>query len=334
MIAGVGRARGGPLLIALVITRCASSHPPAGEPDAEVAPAVAPSSPAEPVEPPPCRGFCDPSRCCPHETESGEIGDACAILTIDPQNCGRCGVRCRPGQHCEDGLCTCRRGVPCGDHCIDLDADPDNCGACGYACPPRARACRAGVCTSCATADLVDCDDDCARLQIDDRHCGGCGQACAPNSQCVAGQCVTGGCDGAAACETGTVCCDHVLSRLPGCAGCTDLRSDPFNCGGCGIECSIGKECVDGSCDCVSPWRVNCNDECVDLSSDRSNCGECGSQCDADEVCVDRRCFDCTLAGETVCDDGCARLDWDPQHCGDCDHACTGNEACNDGVCG
>lgn len=40
--------------------------------------------------------------------------------------------------------------VRCGDRCVDLTVSPENCGACGVRCDARAQVCRSGVCAAVA----------------------------------------------------------------------------------------------------------------------------------------------------------------------------------------
>ena len=54
---------------------------------------------------------------------------------------------------------------------------------------------------------------------------------------------------------------------------CVDARTDPLNCGGCGIPCSAGQMCQDGACECVS--GVLCNGACVPPGET-----ECGGVCE------------------------------------------------------
>ncbi|HYQ30495.1 MAG TPA: hypothetical protein VER04_24865, partial [Polyangiaceae bacterium] len=75
-------------------------------------------------------------------------------------------------------------------------------------------------------------------------------------------------------CGAGKVECD---------SGCTELASDPNNCGGCGATCSAPAHgvavCLAGKCSFVCPDRAACGDVCVDFQSDSENCGACGQTC-------------------------------------------------------
>jgi hypothetical protein len=80
-------------------------------------------------------------------------------------------------------------------------------------------------------------------------------EACSANGRCVCNgiECMSGevcirsgpdsvcGCNGAAACFPGTVCC-----QTP--AGCYDLQTDSQNCGACGWVCPAGTACQNGTC--------------------------------------------------------------------------------------
>ena len=128
---------------------------------------------------------------------------------------------------------------------------------------------------------------------------------------------------------------DCAAAGLTDCAGvCTDLSSDLFNCGGCGIVC---EGCAAGASPqvdigCVAPF-VDCGGGgCVDLSSDPNNCGGCGVVC---QGCAGGACPQVSLGCVSPlveCAGLCADLSSDPNHCGACGNACASG-VCGGGIC-
>jgi hypothetical protein len=187
----------------------------------------------------------------------------------------------------------------------------------------------------CALALLAGCDDDTPRSE--QHFCPDC-----PNGQSF-------NCPSPA--------------RLCPAGDCVDVTTDPANCGGCGVSCAAGAQCVAGSCrgaptatcdagcrdgetcvagtcqpnGCPPPLAV-CSlgdaQVCTDPRTDRRNCGTCGLACAAGERCIDAVCeraVGCSAPGLIQCDTGCADPSTDPRHCGGCGVACPG--ACVDGFC-
>lgn len=148
---------------------------------------------------------------------------------------------------------------------------------------------------------------------------------------------------------------------------CTNLRNDPENCGGCGVNCRHDLHCVDGRCssdcelkrdlencgDCgitcpqgavCDIWGcapscqygfVLCDGTCVDLLRDSENCGSCGKVCPSG--CTAGHCaFECP-SGEASCLDGgvlvCTKLYSDPHNCGSCGTWCDYGQECAHGRC-
>src|SRR5579883_628037 len=61
--------------------------------------------------------------------------------------------------------------------------------------------------------------------------------------------------------------CSGGLSKCG--AVCTDVTSDPNNCGGCGMACPAGAGCTHGICgSCPPDGTTLCNGQCVNLQTD------------------------------------------------------------------
>jgi hypothetical protein len=75
---------------------------------------------------------------------------------------------------------------------------------------------------------------------------------------------------------------------------CSDLSTDPYNCGACDHACATGAACAGGACSacpadkptlCVAPTEY-----CADTQSDPSNCGTCGHACALGFACSKGAC--------------------------------------------
>jgi hypothetical protein len=132
-------------------------------------------------------------------------------------------------------------------------------------------------------------------------------------------------------CPTGQILCNNLT--------CSDLRSDPFNCGMCNNACGAGLACVPdggseggGACGCALEGQTLVDGECLELSVDPDNCGAVGRACRLDQACFDGGCGCLSLpyldggSNECATDAGpiCADLLNDPQNCGSCGHSCVG----------
>lgn len=163
------------------------------------------------------------------------------VLPDDPLCCGAGSKICA-------GICVSEQLVRYG--CANPQCEP-----CFY---PHAQAeCdgRLGECVlaSC-TGAFSDCDDETENgcetdTDYDPEHCGSCGHRCdaPPGGQagCSAGICAI------LRCDVGLLDCDGRDVSTPQAVtnGCeVDSRSDPQNCGACGVSCDEGETCRDGVC--------------------------------------------------------------------------------------
>jgi len=149
----------------------------------------------------------------------GDIENGCEASTLTNENCGACGRACAPGQQCAlDG-----RNRP---YCA--------CAEDGFTF------CQYGEQEGLPKGECVD-----TKTAIG--HCGGCFASCTPaivsmlkeRVACDYGKCTV-------VCVEGHADCNGAESD-----GCeVDTKSDPRNCGGCGITCdlSIGQACAAGKC--------------------------------------------------------------------------------------
>jgi stigma-specific protein Stig1 len=72
----------------------------------------------------------------------------CIPTSVDPDNCGGCGVVCGDQQVCTSGGCTdsCPSGwSECGGTCVDIESDSQHCNGCDHACEDGT-GCVQGVC--------------------------------------------------------------------------------------------------------------------------------------------------------------------------------------------
>jgi hypothetical protein len=132
---------------------------------------------------------------------------------------------------------------------------------------------------------------------------------------------------------------------------CSDLHTDPFNCGACENVCPAGLSCFpvsDGgaTCGCVAQGQILKNDECFAYAVDPMNCGRLGNVCGTNQVCVDGGCVcpvadyldggfftECPPNPDAGSDAGasCVYLPTDPNNCGACGQMCGG--VCLEGTC-
>ncbi len=277
----------------------------------------------------------------------------------DDLNCGALGAVCPIDVHCVRGVCSLDAGI------IDQSCAGATCPAdlqCQVNAPNLGVTCLDPTCAAgrddqlCSLITLPDglivpqicCGSQCVDTGADPGNCGGCGIACGPGEICqtpifspAEGSCFPTSCaneDAGAACAL-----DAGQGNCCG-SGCTDLETDPSNCGVCGMSCptDAGFACSNGTClpfndvgnvamcdgdasDCPPGWVCRppgsvCEPDCSS-SPDGVVCGLSIANtpfADAPSVCCSKRCAD---------------LGADPANCGSCGTACASGQTCWLGVC-
>jgi hypothetical protein len=190
-------------------------------------------------------GDCVNGTCqCPGANES-RCGMECINLSIEPNNCGACGVECASGT-CVNGRC--REPEPCGSTCPpqipECEPEPEFC--------PGDKECTGpildGICT--CPDDMVDCDGDgfC-------EACGRCGvTACAddpetgePGFCCPGGYCSCGG-----ECCAGPECWVTTIEDGEGTPiGRREQCDNTSGCVDCWGQCCTA--CINGNCASSGP---------------------------------------------------------------------------------
>jgi hypothetical protein len=261
---------------------------------------------------------------------------------------------CAPGStgvDCTFGISTI--GTCCNGVCTDTTQDPANCGTCGTSC--ASGVCYTSLGSGAECLPSSDAGDSCND-----------GFGCQPGATCLEGSCVTStGCQGpfgVCQAEDGNVgaCCQNFFG-----ATCTDLTSDPQNCGGCSVQCPSGQTCAGGLCSgSVSPCLAGRRDAycdldagtsllccagggCVNVDSDPANCGYCGYACNPGLSCISSQCVATSCSSATAgdaceagdggqggcCGTACLDLAADPDNCGACGTKCAQVETCQQGSC-
>ncbi|MEM9863999.1 MAG: hypothetical protein AAF938_20535 [Myxococcota bacterium] len=110
---------------------------------------------------------------------------------------------------------------------------------------------------------------------------------------------------------------------------CTDLQTDPMNCGACGQAAPRGVPCSAGVAACPDSM-IECDGNCVDPLVSVEHCGGCNAGYDGG-LCSDG--VPTCIAIHTPCGNTCVNLRTDEQHCGACDRPVPRSEraSCRDG---
>ncbi len=246
-------------------------------------------------------------------TTSPNCGTCGATCTAMAPNCGP--MSGSPGGYaCQSG---CPSGwILCGSTCVDPTANDANCGGCNMPCTTTqlnaVSHCSGNTChVSCATG-FDSCGGACVDEQTDDNHCGTCTTACTGGEHCSGGtcQCTAGThlCGGqcvnndTSACGPSCTVCVQPTGGTFSCNGtqckqactvtgdqpcnnaCTDVTSDPMNCGMCGMACSGATPyCVGSGCVACTAGQTKCAN-----STQVENCtnGQWGTPTSCTNACI------------------------------------------------
>jgi Domain of unknown function (DUF4352) len=116
------------------------------------------------------------------------------------------------------------------------------------------------------------------------------------------------------------------------CAGaCTDLTTDPKNCGTCGNAIDQAGTCENGKLVCPN-GEAACGATCTDTQTDSSNCGSCGKACGIPGLlpgnCLGGECTAC-MPGASGCATTTSTESCDSNGQWGTPVQCTGNEVCD-----
>jgi len=182
-------------------------------------------------------------------------GAACVDTSRHPDHCGRCNVRCNPGETCVEGTCKCGDEPTCapGEVCCG--------GICGDSMRPE---CLCGGGNHCLNSQIC-CDGRCVDPRNDATNCGACGLACAPGAECVGTACVCGD----DRCRTDITNTTAVTCETDGCN--FECAADWGDCDGIqgnGCEASLDAVPNCGECDACGATAHACVDQGAGLECD------------------------------------------------------------------
>lgn len=177
----------------------------------------------------------------------------CVDRTVDPSNCGLCGVEC-PSEICAPYGFLSQDLLLLGmSICLPVSPSSDCRATCGPdmfclegTCIPVMPAFGRGPCLAADGTVGISCANGACSHPLDDpQNCGACGNACPPGVLCSAGACAGSECGSR---RWGNFCGDGgERTCCPG-ADCTDIQTDSSNCGDCGRQCPPGTACRAGAC--------------------------------------------------------------------------------------
>ncbi|MDQ3694432.1 MAG: hypothetical protein M3464_12510, partial [Chloroflexota bacterium] len=210
-----------------------------------------------------CNDLCCGNKCC-HGTgpelaccTSAQGKEHCTVLTTSTGHCGKCGNKCPPGMHCDNGKCAGEQADP--DDICETDRDcVEGVVCCGQVCCGAPYRCCKG---ECAFPDGGD-----------HRHCGACGKACAPWEICCFNH--------------GDLGPDWECRRQEECCLKQTLDTGKLH-----VPCGTGPHgtCCPDDATCCGETRLDAGEICCNGRptdpADRQHCGSCAAACGPKDVC-------------------------------------------------
>lgn len=161
------------------------------------------------------------------------------------------------------------------------------------------------MCLDDAGFDGICCAGECVSA-FDKAHCHACSAKC---DEAAGEACGLSGCLGKT-CKPGRTECYTAAGGIGGCcdgtAACSDLQTDPKNCGGCGVTCAATEQCASGHCilsDCSGApggatclggggtfYGSCCGGACVNTDVSATSCSRCGYGCPDGATCSGGQC--------------------------------------------
>ena len=285
-----------------------------------------------------------------------KCGNDCVDISLDPNNCGGCGMECKGDEnsHAHEFSCENRTCIPksckTGFHLSDGECVEDSADACGPGvidCTQiqgwKESKCENGVCVASECYENFHLNDKVCEVDSV-MDCGSKGHACETKEgvkqvACIDGNCVDFLCDENYHKSQNEMSCkkdeygacgswnNNCASRV-GWLSNSDEKNDNGMCenGICkALNCQLGYHVDNKTNSCVQDSNKSCGVDAID--------------CDADDgkICSNGNCVASCSENETQCPDGCFNIMHHVSHCGSCNNKCDTNElvvtTCSGGSC-
>ena len=262
-----------------------------------------------------------------------KCGNDCVDISLDPKNCGGCGMECKGDENshahefsCENRTCipkSCKTGFHLSDgKCVEDSADA--CGPGVIDCTQiqgwKESKCENGVCVASECYENFHLNDKVCEVDSV-MSCGVDMKVCQKEEgdgvksfACVNGECIV-------------ISCKSGFHKDP-----EDKRCEADSTSACGswnYSCDLIQgwrtgNCADGQCvveECGEGYHNSTRGACDPDTN--SACGSNGTDCGAlGQICSGGNCVSDCQNDEKKCPDGCFDIKKNVNHCGDCSKKC------------